>query len=171
MPKAQRVRQVAIPTPYEDAGALYRTAVATKELVEMLAGQRGDRDDHAVTWADMPKPGPTLPAATPPALETWNPIPYVNGWVDYSAPYSPCGFRKLSSGLVIMRGLCMSGTAATICTLPVGYRPGILMLYIAATNLASFACRLDLNTSGALTHSGGNNGWLSLNNICFLAEN
>ena len=170
MPKAVRVAQVAIPQPYEDTAALYRTLLATKELVETLAGQRGDRDDQAVRWADMlPEPQPAPPVVPVPP-ETWHALAYVNGWVDYSAPYSPCGYRKLDSGLVIMRGLTMSGTAANICTLPAGYRPGIQMLYTAQTN-PNAACRLDLNTAGVLSHTGGSNGWISLNNICFFAEN
>jgi hypothetical protein len=171
VPKPRRVDQVAIPTPYAEIGALYRTAVATKELVETLAGQRGDHDDQAMTWGDQPKPGPTLPAATPPAQEAWNPFPYVNGWVDYGSGYSPSGFRKLSNGLVILRGLVANGTATTIFTLPVGYRPAIVMLYIAATNIAALACRIDISPGGVLTHSGGNSGWISMSNICFLAEN
>ena len=33
--------------------SLYRTALATKELVETLAGQRGQAYDVAVTWEDL----------------------------------------------------------------------------------------------------------------------
>src|SRR6478609_9103215 len=38
---------------------------------------------------------------------SWHSFAYQNGWVDYPAPYSPSGYRKLSSGLVMLRGLCM----------------------------------------------------------------
>src|SRR5262245_39518735 len=136
--------------------------MAIKELVEVLAGQRGN--DPAVTLSGIKR----LLAIN--SVGVWSPLTYTNSWVDYSAPYSPCGFCKLVSGLVLLRGLTMSGTAAAICTLPVGYRPGIQLLFIAETS-PNAACRLDLTTGGVLSHTGGNNGWISLNNICFLAEN
>ena len=53
MPSAKRFNQPTIPEPYENTGALYRTAVGTKELVETLAGQRGLPTDVAVTWGDL----------------------------------------------------------------------------------------------------------------------
>jgi hypothetical protein len=42
-----------IPEPYENLAALRSTALATKELVEMLAGQRGHPLDVAVTFRDL----------------------------------------------------------------------------------------------------------------------
>jgi len=51
--KKGRVEQVTIPVPYQDVGSLRATALATKELVEVLAGQRGQAFDAAVTWQDL----------------------------------------------------------------------------------------------------------------------
>jgi hypothetical protein len=51
--KRGRQAQVTIPQPYEDTPSLYRTALATKELVETLAGQRGQAYDVAITWQDL----------------------------------------------------------------------------------------------------------------------
>ena len=45
--------QVSIPEPNENLPSLRSVAVATKELVETLAGQRGDPRDVAVTWGDL----------------------------------------------------------------------------------------------------------------------
>jgi hypothetical protein len=45
--------QATIPEPYEDVKSLRTTALATKELVETLAGQRGQAYDVAITWGDM----------------------------------------------------------------------------------------------------------------------
>ena len=45
--------QVTIPEPYENIESVYRTVLAMKELVEMLAGQRGQAYDVAVTWQDL----------------------------------------------------------------------------------------------------------------------
>jgi hypothetical protein len=51
--KRGRDVQVTIPVPYEDVQSLRATAMATKELVETLAGQRGQAFDVAVTWQDL----------------------------------------------------------------------------------------------------------------------
>lgn len=48
-----RQDQVTIPEPYAEVGSLRATAVATKELVETLAGQRGQAYSAAVTWQDL----------------------------------------------------------------------------------------------------------------------
>lgn len=49
----RRFDQATIPEPYEDVKSLRTTAMATKEMVEMLAGQRGTALDAAVTWDDL----------------------------------------------------------------------------------------------------------------------
>ncbi len=51
--KKGRVAQVTIPEPTTDPASLRATAMATKELVETLAGQRGRPVDVAVTWQDL----------------------------------------------------------------------------------------------------------------------
>ena len=51
--RSKRKPQVTIPEPYEDVQSLYRTVHAMKELVEMLAGQRGFASEVAVTWQDL----------------------------------------------------------------------------------------------------------------------
>lgn len=54
---ARRRDQVTIPEPYEDVASLRATAMANKELTEMLAGQRGQPLDAAVTWGDLLRMG------------------------------------------------------------------------------------------------------------------
>ena len=137
--------------------------MALKELVEVLCGQRGEKEDYAVTFADV--------EGLVPSNDTdWTPLPFINGWVNYGSPFSPCGFRKLSTGLVLVRGLAMNGTAAGIGQLPAGYRPGIQMLYASYTT-PNTPCRIDVAPDGTLSHYGGAAGWISLCNIVFLAEN
>jgi hypothetical protein len=63
----------------------------------------------------------------------------------------------------------MSGTAASIATLPVGYRPGIQLICCMQTN-PNVACRLDITPAGLISHQGGSNLWISLNGVAFLAE-
>jgi hypothetical protein len=49
--------QVSIPEPYENLASLRSSAIATKELVEVLAGQRGQAYTAAVTWGDLVRIG------------------------------------------------------------------------------------------------------------------
>jgi hypothetical protein len=50
---SKRRTQVTIPEPYLEPQSLRATALATKELVESLAGQRGGTYDVAVTWGEL----------------------------------------------------------------------------------------------------------------------
>ena len=100
---------------------------------------------------------------------SWHPFAYVNSWANYGAPFGPAGYRKLSNGLVVLKGLVQGGVAATIATLPAGYRPGHQGLFNMQTS-PNVACRIDIATNGVISHTGGNAGWISLNGITFLAE-
>jgi hypothetical protein len=51
--RSKRKNQVTIPEPYQTVESLYRTVSVMKELIEVLAGQRGQAYDAAVTWQDM----------------------------------------------------------------------------------------------------------------------
>ena len=99
----------------------------------------------------------------------WHPLAYVNGWADYGSPYGPAGYRKLSSGLVVLKGLVQGGVSGVIAVLPAGYRPGFQPLFNMQTS-PNVACRVDITTTGVIQHTGGNNGWISLDGITFLAE-
>lgn len=58
--------QVTIPTPVATLDSLHATAVATKELAETLAGQRGlDQSDAAITWNDLVQLGLIQPDQVP----------------------------------------------------------------------------------------------------------
>jgi hypothetical protein len=61
-------KQVTIPDPYENVSSLRATALATKELVEALAGQRGSLADIAVTWQDLLDLGLIKPEQVPRGL-------------------------------------------------------------------------------------------------------
>ena len=143
--------------------SLHVTVMALKELTETMAGQRGGREDHSVTWGEMP----TIPQTG--GDVRWYPLPFVNGWVDYGTPFTPSGFRKLPNGLVLLRGLVKNGTASQICTMPPGYRPGIRGLFAGLSNEA--LCRIDVDAGGGVFMTLGINAWVSLNNVIFLAEN
>jgi len=57
--------QATIPEPYESVASLRVSVMALKELVEALAGQRGGRDDVAVTWGDLVETGVIKPEQVP----------------------------------------------------------------------------------------------------------
>jgi hypothetical protein len=67
---SKRRTQATIPEPYESLKSLHSTAVATKELVEMLAGQRGQAYDAAVTWNDLLNLGLIKPEQVPQNIGT-----------------------------------------------------------------------------------------------------
>jgi hypothetical protein len=51
--RPRRRDQVTIPEPHTDIASLRASVMAIKELVEMLAGQRGRPNTAAVTWEDL----------------------------------------------------------------------------------------------------------------------
>lgn len=51
--RPKRKLQATIPEPYEDVQSLRAAVMAIKELVEVLAGQRGFMTEVAVTWQDL----------------------------------------------------------------------------------------------------------------------
>jgi hypothetical protein len=70
---SKRRTQATIPEPYPDPNSLYATAMATKELVESLAGQRGGPDDVAVTWGDLIRLGWVSPSEVKGTLGPYRP--------------------------------------------------------------------------------------------------
>ena len=47
------VKYQSIPSPVAEAESLRATALATKEVVEAISGQRGSYLNAAVTWQDL----------------------------------------------------------------------------------------------------------------------
>lgn len=50
---SHRRTQTAVPQPLASLHSLQQTAVALKELVEVMAGQRGQPTTTVVTWGDL----------------------------------------------------------------------------------------------------------------------
>jgi len=61
----RRIPQVTVPVPTENVASLRASVMALKELVEQLAGQRGDALNAAVTWDDLVKLNIVLPGRVP----------------------------------------------------------------------------------------------------------
>lgn len=91
---------------------------------------------------------------------------FQNGWVN-NGGYGPAAFWRDSAGIVRLRGLVVSGTLATIFTLPAGYRPAYRLLI--GNHAGGAEGRLDILTSGDVFAIAGS-GYFQLDNISFRAE-
>lgn len=101
----------------------------------------------------------------------WVTPTFQNSWVNYGSGYNDAKYRKDALGYVNIKGLVKSGTISTtlpIFTLPAGYRPAQRYLFNAQSNGA--LGRVDVDTDGKVIPLTGNNAWVSLDGIRFLAE-
>lgn len=91
----------------------------------------------------------------------WINASLLNGWVNYTG-FAPAGYRRLASGLVLLRGLVRSGTVgAPIFILPPEYRCNAQMLFDSAS--ADMWARGDIYPDGRVIHTtGGNSNWFEL---------
>lgn len=99
----------------------------------------------------------------------------LNSWVNYSADYTGASYWKDANGIVHLTGVIKDGvvTKGTIVfTLPAGYRPFASEIMTVQNGDNAFR-RLDILANGNVTLNGQGftNGWLSLTNISFKAEN
>lgn len=128
-------------------------------------------------WIDLSEsfPPPTGGGGgeTPPGGDLeWILPELTNGWVGYSVGTSkPVGYRKLSSGLVILEGTVSPGRSrAAIFTFPPGYRPNDGRLTFNAM-CETGLCQLDLMATGELVLFSDTPGaWVSLSDIVFYGE-
>lgn len=94
---------------------------------------------------------------------------FQNGWGNFGQGYSTVAFRRLPTGLVVVRGLAAGGAAnSAIFTLPAGYRPLAGLLF--PTSAAAANARVDVDASGAVRHVAGGISDFGLDVIRFLAE-
>lgn len=110
----------------------------------------------------------------------WTAPTLANSWVDYGGGYETAGYRRDPGGIVRLKGVVKNGTAAaTLFTLPVGYRPDEVAIYIVKgrTSGGTYGdARVDVDPSGAVSLSanagispGGAAAWVSLAGITFPA--
>ncbi|NEP94495.1 hypothetical protein, partial [Okeania sp. SIO2F5] len=100
--------------------------------------------------------------------ESWKTPTLQNGWVNYGRGYNSAGYFKDSLGIVHLKGLVKNGTANTIFTLPVGYRPAAQELHSVATSPNAMA-RVDILSNGTVQRISGSSTWISLDGITFRA--
>lgn len=109
-------------------------------------------------------------------LENWHEIgatdepAFQNSWVNFSGSFASAAFRKLPTGLVVIKGIIKDGTNGTIAfTLPVGYRPALTHIMGGRDNAGAF--RVDIQPDGDVKIGGGAyNTFLSFGTIIFMAE-
>lgn len=103
----------------------------------------------------------------------WIALALLNSWANYGGGTYTAAFNRDSMGAVRIRGLIRNGltTAGTIlCYLPSGYRP-LSQVNAVAMCSGGTTAHVQIRPDGAVTIlAGGNNTWLSLDNISFLAE-
>jgi hypothetical protein len=94
----------------------------------------------------------------------------LNGWTNYGSEFHPAGYARDATGHVHLRGLVRNGTmSADIAELPVGYRPGKRCLFTTQSHADALG-RIDVFPDGSVYAHGGNNVWINLEGITFLAE-
>lgn len=100
----------------------------------------------------------------------WTGLTLQNGWAQYGTPYPWAEFIMLPGSLIKIRGLVKSGTAATtIATLPVGCRPRYQGIYTTAGGGNTLG-RVDVATTGEISHVIGTNTYISLDPVHYKAE-
>ena len=116
-------------------------------------------------WVDTDDPtGSTVIVAD----ASWIVPTLLNGWTNYGQGWSGVAYRKLSSGMVVIKGTVASGIISSlgiIFALPVGYRPSESM-QVATVCSPSAAARLDVMSNGdVIAHAastGGSNAYFSV---------
>lgn len=110
----------------------------------------------------------------------------VNSWVSFDDTYGPPRYCR-RGGIVYLQGMVKSGTAQTIATLPVGYRPSMRLMFVVPGSdrntgaasagtahthyIAETTVRLDVLVNGDLLLGATYpNGWVSLSGLCFPAD-
>ena len=101
--------------------------------------------------------------------EAWITPKLANSWIPFdSATYNTFQYMKDEMGFVHIRGMVKSGTTGIIFTLPTGYRPLKTEVNPCLSN--NVIGRVDINASGVVTCIVYNNTYVSLQGICFKAE-
>ena len=108
------------------------------------------------------------------ALEDWHEVGatdepgFANSWVNFDGGYATAAFRKLPTGLVVVKGLVKFGVIAqTIFILPVGYRPALQLLW--GVDSGNVHGRFDIFANGLVVPTSGDNNWFPVNAV-FMAE-
>jgi hypothetical protein len=151
----------------------YRRDLVTDQKLEKRLETEADLVDGKVPASQLPTPAPQ---------EAWIAPTLVNSWAKVlnTPANEPAGFYKDEFGIVRLRGWLANGTAGSVFTLPVGYRPPLSSIHIARGQVNSnFLSFLGISVSSAgtvfvVTNNGVGDGdtvqAVSLSGITFRAE-
>jgi hypothetical protein len=91
---------------------------------------------------------------------------FANSWVNFGPTYGSASFAKDSLGFVHLKGTVKDGVAQAIFTLPVGYRPALILFVSMANQTFGYV------TSGGSVQvaAGGIGEDTGLDGITFKAE-
>lgn len=96
----------------------------------------------------------------------WIDLTYVTGWSDYSASFAGARYKRVGD-IIYLDGLVKraSGTNQNIAQVP--FAPALKTILSTINNGA--ACRIDIQTTGYIYWSSGNNiaTWTSLSGLFF----
>lgn len=137
--------------------------------IESKAGGNCWHSLHTIYYSDARASGGTYNTSV--CTTQWCNLPLVNSWVYYGAPFSTVEYTKASDNMVSLKGLIRAGTVTgdtIMATLPSGYRPAQRLLIPIVSSGA--LGRLDILPDGTVRFEIGSNGWLSLDNIIFMAD-
>ena len=130
-------------------------------------------DATRVEWAtgDKVEPGSDSGA------DVWTAVTFQNGWTNYAGGYDTTAFRRLSNGMVLIKGMvkhATTTTTGTVFTLPVGYRPAATKIFNGKSSTGM--ARIDILSDGQVSINSysnatgfvGNASFVGLENIQFL---
>lgn len=144
----------------------YDEIVSTAGNADMVDGKHANPTPTANNLLVLDSSGKIPSGAFP--TQTWTSPTLLNSWVYYGS-WSPVGYYKDQMGIVHLRGLVKSGTInAAIFTLPTGYRPAADAIF-AGSSIDAY-CRINVSNAGNVIPINGNNSWVCLDGITFLAE-
>lgn len=118
--------------------------------------------------------GDSSPGESSTKIPLWATLPLKTGWYDYGAPFSPAGYTKTNTGMVLIRGLVKNATAPSqndiIGTLPSDYAPDGKLIFATQVPGAGGG-RVNVEASGDITfYTGGGAGdWMTLDPIRYIA--
>jgi hypothetical protein len=101
----------------------------------------------------------------------WTSLGLSNSWAPL-ASHATAEYKKSADKVVTLKGMITKGVnddGTVIATLPAGYRPKEQLL----TSCVAYGayCRIDILPDGRIVDTfSANNGWVSLDNISFIAE-
>lgn len=101
---------------------------------------------------------------------TWTAMSgFSNSYTSPASGWTTARYMKDARGMVWLQGSVTGGTnAATIFTLPAGFRPAVTFRCAAVVNDASG--NIIINSSGAISAVAGGNTNVFFDNVCFMGE-